>query len=758
MAKNIDADIQQILDQQAYTDANMDYGQVTPEDLHAAEIEAGLEQKYGSNELEALAGQAASVASLGISDQILRAAGVSAERLRETRERSPISTGVGTVVGAVAPLAAGDVAGVLPVAKAAKAGMAAETFAAAALKDKIRSEALKDIVAKTAGGASEGALLGLGNAVSEDALGRSDLNAENIVANAGAGALLGGGVGAAFGSAASALPIARKGLQPIKSKLSQYGADLTDPVKAAKELTGLNSKRVLTIEKYDPDFFQTLPQYFSEKLGLRKLSTADDLAVANSKLLDDAAKRIRSVSNELDAALKTTPNIAPSRPQVYGKLLDALEQERLALELTENVSKADIKTLLNFRDDILKLGNKKQVFSFDEFDALRKSFQGIKYKGGGASESFKAFIAEKLRGESRKIINEIADGVQTAGLPGLENVAQRLKEANKDFYTAATIKDSMLLRASKETLLKWGDIVEAAAFNQLGGVPGLIASGARKFIKTDLRRNLAVLADVRRQQIATEKLTKGALEKFFSKSKPAARILSTKALMGSGYSLDDKQQGPKNKQQAFENASKNITALLQDSEKLTERLAIATGRLQQAAPNISSEVHNTLVRGLQFLSNKLPRPMNSGSDMMFPKQYHPTSVELAKFERYLQAVESPVSVLEDLESGAISREHTEALKEVYPAFYAKLQSDVLDYVAENPDKLSYSRKVQLGILLDIPTDESLTPQAILGLQANFLPPESDQSNKSLTAKPQASNMGFASREASGTERVANRKG
>lgn len=749
----IDVAVQEILDGQAYADAGMDYGQVTPEDLHAAEVEASLEQQYGSNELEALAGQAASVASLGISDQILKKAGVSAERLKETRERSPISTGVGTAVGAIAPLLVpgGQSA---PVSQAMKIGKGVETFAAQALKDKIRSEAIKDIVAKTTGGAAEGALIGLGNAVSEDALGNAELNAENIVANAGAGALLGGGVGAAFGTtSAAALPVAQKGLQSIKSKVSKYGSDLTDPVKAAKELTGLNQKRILTIEKYDPNFFQELPEYFSGKLGLKKLSTADDLAVANSKLLDDATKRIRAVSNELDTALKLAPDVAPQRPVVYGRLLEALEQERLALELTENISKADIKTLVSFRDDVAKLGNKKAPFSFDEFDNLRKTFQGIKYKGGGASESFKAFVAEKLRGESRKLINEIADGVQTSGLPGLENVAARLKEANKDFYTASTIKDSMLLRASKETLLKWGDIVEAAAFNQLGGIPGLIASGARKFIKTDLRRNLAVLADVRRQQVATEKLTKSALSKFFGKSKPAARVLSTKALLGSGYSLDGKQQGPKNKQQAFENASKNITALLQDSEKLTERLAIATGRLQQAAPKMSAEVHNTLIRGLQFLNTKLPKPMNSGSDLIFPKQYRPTTIELAKFERYLQAVESPISVLEDLESGTITREHTEALKEVYPAFYAKLQSDVLDYVAQNPDKLDYSRKVQLGILLDIPTDESMTPAAILGLQSNFMPKE----QQSLPTSSQSANVGFASRKAGGSEQVANRK-
>lgn len=751
--RNIQADIQDILANQAMEESSA-YSGVTEADMHAAVAEAELEKQYGDSPIEAMAGQAANVASLGLSDQVLRAAGVSEERLQQTRARSPIATGVGTAAGIVGPLVVpgGQAA---PLAHATRAGKAVETFAGAALKDKIRKQAVADIVAKTAGGATEGAIMGLGNAVSEDALGNIELNAENVVANAGAGALLGGGVGAAFGSASMALPTFKRGAQSIKSKLAQYGSDLTDPVKAAKELTGLNGKRVLTIEKYDPDFFTTLPEYFSGKLGLKKLSTADDLAVANSKLLDDATKRIRAVSSELDSTLKNTPQLAPQRSQVYGKLLEALEQERLALELTENVSKADIKTLMAYRDDVLKLATAKRAFSFDEFDNLRKSFQGIKYKGGGASESYKAFVAEKLRGESRKLINDIADTVSTAGV-GLDDVAARLKEANKDFYTAATLKDSMLMRASKETLLKWGDIVEAAAFNQLGGVGGLIAAGARKFVKTDLRRNLAVLADVRRQQAATESATKKSLQTFFSKTKTAPRTLSVKALMGSGYSLNDNQQAPKNKQEAFTNASKRINELLLDENQLTERLAIATNRLTPVAPKIAFEVHNTLVRGLQFLSNKLPRPMNSGSELMFAKPYHPTSIELAKFERYLQAVESPISVLEDLESGSMTREHVEALREVYPAFYRQLQGDVMSYVAEHQE-MPYAKKVQLGILLDVPTDESLQPKAILGLQASFQPVQPAEQNQPLTAKPQASNMGVASRRASGTEQVANRK-
>ena len=115
MAKNIDKDLQEILQEikgEELANAQSPYGEPSAADLDAAIREANLQQKYGNSELEAAAGSALSGATLGLSDQILRSMGVSSERLRETRERSPIASGLGTTAGVVAPLLVGDSAGV----------------------------------------------------------------------------------------------------------------------------------------------------------------------------------------------------------------------------------------------------------------------------------------------------------------------------------------------------------------------------------------------------------------------------------------------------------------------------------------------------------------------------------------------------------------------------------------------------------------------------------------------------------------------
>ncbi len=739
-------------------------------DEAALQAELAKEKQFGDASLQTAAEAAASSATLGLSDFVAGLLSPKTKRaMAERRDRNPISSALGTAAGIVAPavLTGGESAlakgaAALPTSQAIKVGAAAETFASKALASRLKSKAAQEIVAKSVGMGTEGALYGVGNLVSEASLGNADFNAENIIASAGSGALLGAGFGAALGAAHGVAPIASKSMSALRGKLTN--SHLADPVRAAEELTGLQQRRIITIKERQPKFFEELPEFFRSRLQLKALDTADDLAIKNAKLLNDSVGRIKKASAEIDNVLTSRPGLAPVRTDTYNRLLKILDAEEQSLALTKNTSRADIITIRRFREDVLALGSKNAPFSFKEFDELRKRFQAIKYKGGGMSESFKATVAERLRGESRRVIDDIADNVAAGGKgTSLETVASDLKLANKDFYTASVLKDSLLSKASKATLLKWGDIVEAAALNQLGGITGLVAGAARKFIGTDLRRNAAVLLDIGKQKAATEKLIKTSVEGFFSKSKRASKALSLRSLVGSGYSMSQEQQAPKNKKEAFKNVKKNLENLALNPDLLPDRLAKSTIRIAHAAPAIANSTNEALVRGVEFLQSKVPKENASGG--VFKREFEPSSMQLAKFERYLQAVEHPLSVLEDLERGTISREHIEAIKAVYPAIYGHLQQTVLDSISEQEkgdekSDLSYTKRVELGILLDIPTDESLQPAFIATMQANFTAPAgvegSAQAGQSPVSGARADKLEMADRSESSVQKTQTR--
>lgn len=220
--------------------------------------------KYGEgllNPAKAFAAKAASTATFGLSDQALTKSGlVNPETLSELEKRNPISSFAGAATGVVAPLllspeaiagkaaaealqgpalaakeiaaakAAGQAAELAtplaaadllnPVYAAKKIGQAVTTGAEAALPEGL----LSGIAAKGLGSAVEGAAYGLGQSISEEALGDPELTAGKVAANVGLSALLAGGLGSAL--AIPEVIASQKGISEITTNLKNVGKEV----------------------------------------------------------------------------------------------------------------------------------------------------------------------------------------------------------------------------------------------------------------------------------------------------------------------------------------------------------------------------------------------------------------------------------------------------------------------------------------------------------------------------------------------------
>ena len=82
----------------------------------------------------------------------------------------------------------------------------------------------------------------------------------------------------------------------------------------------------------------------------------------------------------------------------------------------------------------------------------------------------------------------------------------------------------------------------------------------------------------------------------------------------------------------------------------------------------------------------------------------------------MEAIENPLSALEDLKAGTLTSEKVEVLKYMYPNIYTTIQNQVMQKVMGSSKPIPYQKRLQLGILLDVNTDESLKPENIAGLQ------------------------------------------
>jgi len=713
--------------------------ELPPLDTTALEQELRAEAQYGGKPLEAAAGSAASMATFGLSDAALVEAGVDPERLREVRDREATASMIGSGVGIVAPAlatlggSAGAQAASAGVRAATAVGRAAEAAAVKALAPKLGATAA-NIAGKTVAGAAEGALAGTGQLVSDVALERKDLSAESTLATVGAGTLIGGVFGATIGTAQAAFsPVAKKITSmgsSAKNLAKEAVEDLTDPVEASLRVTAFSSAQRAKLRDSLGDNIETLPTFLKQNLELEMLSTPSQLLAKNTQVIDDAGKQIGAISKRLDE-LTAGGEVAVSRAEAYSPLLKRIDDEIANLGAVGDITTGDRRILNRYRNHIISLGSSEAPFSFTEFNKFRKKLQdNSKFRiGVDRLESFEANVANALRAEARGVVDSIA-GQASAVEPAL---AAGLKEANKTFSMGATLEPFLEQLAERQ-----------AGFT--APVEFITSTAGRS------ARNLAVITDVAEKTAQVQKAITGSVSKFFtgvaSKAPKASTALSsTQALMGSGFSLDTKQNKPaKTKEQAFKNISSNLLDLQNNPEKLVDLVAKKTARISNADAGVAAAMQSNLATAVSFLAEKLPK--SGAQSGLFVREYTPSSLELSKFERYLQVVEKPLTVLADLERGTLTREHVEALKAVYPEIYKEVQQTAMDYVVQAP-KLSYDKKIQLGILLDIPADSSLAPQNLLGLQANF---QTEESEPTVTG---TGNVDVAGRMESGTEKVAN---
>jgi hypothetical protein len=94
-------------------------------------------------------------------------------------------------------------------------------------------------------------------------------------------------------------------------------------------------------------------------------------------------------------------------------------------------------------------------------------------------------------------------------------------------------------------------------------------------------------------------------------------------------------------------------------------------------------------------------------------------MELRKFARYVDAVEGgPEVIAERVSTGQLTPEDAETLREVYPETYREIQEGLVDRLS-TVRRMPYAKRLMLGVLFDVPTDDSLNPEFIAGMQSRF---------------------------------------
>jgi len=164
------------------------------------------------------------------------------------------------------------------------------------------------------------------------------------------------------------------------------------------------------------------------------------------------------------------------------------------------------------------------------------------------------------------------------------------------------------------------------------------------------------------------------------------------------------------------------TAMEENPQLLVDRLEIATEEMAQGSPELAEAMGGQIAQAINYLSNEMPRSSVPDSPYVEKGQeWEPSDLDLDIFQQKVVAIQEPLTVIDSLYAGEATRDMVNALAAVYPSILEMIQTKLAETMAENPDALDYSRRLQAGYLLDMVIDPSASPKSLMYYQGTFAP-------------------------------------
>lgn len=861
----------------------------TPTEL----LKAGRDYKYSTDTAQLQAGLAGAArgGTFGVSDYLAVKTGLtSPEHLSALKEYFPGTSLIGELGGAVATAPFSFT----PAGLAVKGARAAEAAAVGQAASLLPKSAMANAIARTAvetggkalGGAIEGLAFGLGQTVSEAALGDPDLTAENVIAHLGQSAVLGGALGAGFkvGSLAAkkTLEKAKKVYQSAFENLvgktvvgpkavgeqagipgfnvADLGDDLDDAIvsqlskdvveeqaqaagqpvfepgiltkklaKASSATSGIPEEEIL--EKFaaemDPNrivlstaekdakvklFGENIQQVYETSKKLTRSMSKNVRPQEMAGLLEDVAAE-RPIAQYVDArnSLQKAITEMAQEPLLYDQFI--FRQSQKILERMDDKLTAGFNTSYDVYNDLVK--NRQLLEGLEKFNKMtlsrpeekainefitpiRSSIkegltdQNIWGEAGARqaayNEKFSALLGwtkalEKnvmkrvQLGEGRDVyeinptkINTMFNQINDfrSKIPGratsnfLKSFREYVEQAENSIANAPDVK--MDVKALKDFTGKLSDEALAAKqyvseafggygfFRDLmdaaksGGLGGMAAQIGTAFTKPE--NIIKGLSKVEKWSQATSKAVDKATKVIFEKVKPPTR--------GIGVMWD--QLTPVERAEKYKKYVEKLKNLTDVPDHLLDSLENATNETFEIAPKFTQAIQMATVRGISFLLQKMPQPIDQS---ILDAPYEPSQAEMLTFGRYVDVVENPTVVLKQLEENYVPKESLETLREVYPAFYGELKTQLLNNIAEQVEKkgvIPYQRRIVLSRFLEMPLDSSFKPDLISRNQMALagLAGQKAQEEAQRTSQTGLGKVSLADRSQTGLEKVTAR--
>lgn len=451
-----------------------------------------------------------------------------------------------------------------------------------------------------------------------------------------------------------------------------------------------------------------------------KTSTNEIFDTVNTykQKLDDLAR--------WDANLSLAPST--DRDSIL-KAREVLKDYRSYLEDTEVFGEAGLRTA-RFNQAFSRLKDATKQFN-SNFSKKTKVKGRTKYEVNPGKVSQFIRDAGKTKGESRENIlteyldasKDFIDEVENSSkfLPdtakidvqGARALAERVKEREAENFKNILLNNEL-------AALERGpgaNLSEIAIGTYVDPYLGAAATGFN-VVKNPVRA-IKVYHQITGAADKVERRIVKSAKSFYKKARESkemikkARPAVTEVFLTADYNETPKKK-PQSVEEGFTRVSGRIARMVSDPNYMAEELTRKTEKMAVEAPEHAGQINAVVQRAVTFLDSKMPKNPAAGRTMNLAiRKWKPSSVQMAKFARYVKAVEKPLSVVDDLNDGVVSREGVEVLREIYPALYERIQQEFMDQATEVKEAIPYKQRILLSNLLGVDLDQSISTTAML---------------------------------------------
>lgn len=474
--------------------------------------------------------------------------------------------------------------------------------------------------------------------------------------------------------------------------------------------------------------------------------------------------RMAGLVNDLKADMQriAARGFGPSSNSIDTNLRDKLRrdlQERLRLSLenpafvgeqiaaTQRIGNRSSTNLLTNMDDFTKAFTRRAERS--EFDPFEKIALGDSAKLSGFLQQLGSAANADRLGLMKTQLPKITDHLRTqlrlyphgayaarveAGIKAAERMMSQLDEGvpTSAFAAYSTREAAKTLQAGLEskmfakaagavpvigeavTLLadmQKRVMVQQALDSTVAQYDRRVAETVRKFM-AGAERPGRIVAEVARRGAPTVKETRG-------REVPPAPIPPTKRpVKETALGEERASTGEVLRQMA------TVSAAAQGPKLQAIVSNAVTPMTSPRDPALGVAVANAMARATAFLASKVPPGAISGDPSNAQPQFAQTPLtdsQVAQWRTYVETVRDPLTVLDDLSKGTISREQAETLRVVYPAIYIGIQDRIMSELHSMRRPISYDQRVLLFQLFGAAIDPTLQPSSIRGIQSTFAP-------------------------------------